>query len=292
MLLKSRILMIGAASMLTLSACNKSDQPKDATPSKTAVIATVNGVNISENRLDMVIKQRQDQPDTPEMRKEMVDQLTIQLLLSQEAVKKGLNKTPDVADQVDFAQQSILANAYIRDYLKSTPVSDDMLKAEYEKIKGQMGGNEYKARHILVENEADAKDIIAKLKKNPKLFAALAKEKSKDAGSKMSGGDLGWFDARRMVPEFGDAVAKLAKNQYTEIPVKSQFGYHIIMLEDTRAKTIPPLEQVKSGLQQQVQQQNVKKLIDELKSKAKINIVQISPAKEIPPAKKPAEQGK
>jgi len=168
-------------------------------------------------------------------------------------------------------------------------VTDDMLKAEYEKIKGQMGGTEYKARHILVDKEADAKDIIAKVKKNPAAFAALAKEKSKDPGSKANGGDLGWFDARGMVPEFGAAVAQLAKGAITDVPVKSQFGYHVIMLEDTRAKAVPPLEQVKQGLQQQVQQQNLKKLFDDLKAKAKIDIVQApAPAAPAAPAAKDA----
>jgi len=237
----------------------------------------------------MLAKQRHGQHESPEMRKEIIEQLSTQFLLSQEAIKKGLDKTPEVSDRIDLSQQSILANAFIQDYLKNSPVSDDMLKAEYEKIKGQMTGSEYKARHILVEKEADAKDIIAKLKKNPKAFESLAKEKSKDDGSKANGGELGWFDPSGMVPEFGAAVAKLAKDKFTEEPVKSQFGYHVILLEDSRPKMIPPLDRIKSELQQQVQQQNLKKLFDDLKAKAKIEIVQaavpaISPTKEIKPA--------
>ena len=295
MLSKFRIPMVGAVFMLTLSACNLSDLSKTATSSKDAVAATVNGTAISENRVDMLVKQRaaQGQPDSPEMRKGVIDQLSLQFLISQEAVKKGLDKTPEVMDQIDLTQQSILANAFVQDYLKNNPVSDDMLKAEYEKIKGKMTGSEYKARHILVEKESEARDIIAKLKKNPKAFESLAKEKSKDPGSKSTGGELGWFDPHGMVPEFGAAVAKLAKGQFTEEPVKSQFGYHVILLEDSRPKTLPPLEQVKPALQQQVQQQNLKKLLDDLKAKAKIEIVQaaapaISPSKE----SKPAEPGK
>jgi peptidyl-prolyl cis-trans isomerase C len=147
-----------------------------------------------------------------------------------------------------------------------------MLKAEYEKFKSQAAGTEYKARHILVENEADAKDIIAKLKQNPKAFEALAKEKSKDTGSKGRGGDLGWFDPRGMVPEFGTAVTQLAKGKFSEEPVKSQFGYHVILLEDSRPKQFQALEQIKAELSQQVQQQNLKKYFDELKAKAKIDI--------------------
>lgn len=286
---KFRILVLGVASGLTLSACNNpTDLSKAAGSSRGIVAATVNGTAINESRVDKVIKQgaTHGQVDTPEARKGIIDQLALQFLISQEAIKKGLDKTAEVADQMDLAQQSILANAFVQDYLKNSPVSDEMLKAEYEKIKIQMAGSEYKARHILVEKEADAKDIIATLKKNPKAFESLAKSKSKDPGSKANGGDLGWFDPRGMVPEFGAAVAKLEKSKFTEEPVKSQFGYHVILLEDSRAKTAPPLEQVKPMLQQQVQQQSLKKLFDDMKAKAKIEIVQATaPANE---EKKPA----
>ncbi|MCK9388308.1 MAG: peptidylprolyl isomerase [Sulfuritalea sp.] len=267
--------------MLTLSACNSSDPSKAAIPSKATVAATVNGTAISESRVALVAMQRgaQGQSDNPNVRKEIIESLSMQLLISQEAIKKGLDKTPEVSDQLDLTQQSILTNAFVQDYLKSSPVSDDMLKAEYEKFKSQMAGSEYKARHILVENETEARDIIAKLKKNPKAFDALAKEKSKDPGSKANGGDLGWFDPRGMVPEFGAALVKLAKDKFTEEPVKSQFGYHVILLENSRPKTTPPLDQVKPALQQQVQQQNLRKLFDDLKAKAKIEIVQaVAPA--------------
>jgi peptidyl-prolyl cis-trans isomerase C len=287
--------MVSAVLTLTLCACNPTDPTKAAPPSKAAVAATVNGTTISESRVDMLVKQRaaQGQADSPELRKAIIEHLSMQLLITQEAIKKGLDKTPEVLDQIDFAQQSIVASAFVQDYLKNSPVSDDMQKAEYEKIKGQMSGSEYKARHILVEKETEAKDIIAKLRKNPKAFESLAKENSKDPGSKANGGDLGWFDPRGMVPEFGAAVAKLEKGKFTEEPVKSQFGYHVILLEDSRPKMIPPLDQVKSALQQQVQQQNLKKLLDDLKAKAKIEIVQASaPAISPPKESKPAEPGK
>lgn len=301
MLLNSRILVASAVLILPLCACNPTDHskttdsPKAAAPSKSAVAATVNGIAISESRVDMLAKKNaaQGQPDTPESRKENIEQLSVQLLLSQEATKQGLDKTPEVSDQIDLTKQAILANAFIQYYLKNTPVSDEMLKAEYEKIKGQMAGSEYKARHILVEKEAEAKDIIAKLTKNPKAFEALAKEKSIDPGSKANGGDLGWFDPSTMVPEFGAALAKLAKGKFNTEPVKSQFGYHVILLEDSRPKMIPPFDQVKSALQQQVQQQNVKKLFDDLKAKAKIEITQAAaPAISQPKEGKPAESSK
>lgn len=275
MSIKSRIVLVSAASLLTLSACNAGEQNKTATaPAAGDVAATVNGTAIGKNRVDLLLKQRagMGQPDSPDTRKAIIDQLAMQLIVSQEAIKKGLDKNPEVTDQIDLTKQSILANAFVQDYIKNNPVSDDMLKAEYDKIKAQMTGSEFKARHILVEKEAEAKDIIAKLKKDAKQFDKLAKEKSKDPGSKDKGGDLGWFDPRGMVPEFSAAAAKLEKGKFTLEPVKSQFGYHVIMLEDSRPLQIPPFEQVKPQLSQQVQQQNLKKLVDDMKAKAKIEI--------------------
>lgn len=283
MSIKSRILLAGAATMLTLSACNASEPAKSV--AKDDVAATVNGTAISKARVELLLKQRSGmgQPGGPDARKAIIDQLAMQLIVAQEATKKGLDKSPEVMDQMELTKQSILANAFVQDYIKNTPVSDDLLKAEYDKIKAQMTGTEYKARHILVKKEAEAKDIIAKLKKDAKQFDKLAKDKSEDPGSKGNGGDLGWFDTRSMVPEFGAAVAKLEKGKFTSEPVKTQFGYHVIMLEDSRPMQVPPFDQVKPGLTQQVQQQNLKKLVDDLKAKAKIEIVETpapAPAKD------------
>jgi len=283
MSIKSRILLVSAVSLLTLSACNSKT---GNTPATGDIAATVNGTPISKDSVDQIVGQRiaMGQPDSPETRKAIINQLAMQMLVSQEAIKKNLDKTPEVIDQIKLTQQSILANAFVQDYTKNNPVSDDMLKAEYDKVKAQMSGTEYKARHILVNKEADAKAIIAKLKKNPKLFDSLAKEHSKDPGSKDKGGELGWFDPRGMVPEFGAAVAKLEKGKFTLEPVKTQFGYHVILLEDTRTKQAPTFEQVKPQLAKQVQDQNLKKLIDDMMAKAKIEIT-ASPA--AAPAKKP-----
>jgi peptidyl-prolyl cis-trans isomerase C len=289
MCIKSRILLAGAVSLLALTACSSNDSPQGAAPAKDAVAATVNGTPISESLVGLMLKQRADlgRPANTEARNQFIDGLAMQLLITQEAVKKGLDKAPEVSSRIELSRQSALVEAFVQDYFKNNPVSDDMLKAEYDKIKAQASGAEYKARHILVEQEAEAKDIIARLKKNPKTFEALAKEKSKDRGSKINGGDLGWFDPRGMVPEFGAAVAKLAKGKFTEEPVKSQFGYHVILLEDSRPQQVQPLEQIKPALTQQVQQQNLKKLFDEMKAKAKIEIVQ-APA----PASAPAQEAK
>jgi peptidyl-prolyl cis-trans isomerase C len=286
MSIKSRILLASAVSLLVLSACNG----KTGNIPAGDIAATVNGTPISKYSVDQIAEQRgaMGQPDSPETRKAIINQLALTMLASQEAIKKNLDKSPDVIDQINLTRQSILANAYVEDYIKNHPVSDDMLKAEYDKVKAQMSGTEYKARHILVDKEALAKTIIAKLKKNPKLFDSLARQYSKDPGSKNKGGELGWFDPHGMVPEFAAAVAKLRKGKFTLEPVKTQFGYHVILLEDTRAKEAPTFEQVKPQLAKQLQQQSLKKLFDDLKANAKIEIT-ASPAEaqSAAPAKKP-----
>ena len=282
--IRNAILAAGAATLLALGACS-ADKTADSAgaTAKGPAVATVNGKAISKSRVDMIVEQgaRSGRPDSPETRKAIIDQLALQTVVADEAVKKGLDKTPAVAEQIEAVRQSILANAYVQDFIKSNPVSDESLKAEYERIKGTITGTEYKARHILVEKEAEAREIIAKLKKDPGSFAKLAAEKSKDPGSKANGGDLGWFDPRGMVPEFGAAVSKLEKGKITETPVKTQFGYHVIQLEDSKPVEAPPFDEVKPELAQQLGQQNLKKQLDDLKAKAKIEMVEApaAPAK-------------
>ena len=273
----SRILLASAVSLLVLSACNPDDKAKSAAAPavKEPAAATVNGIAIAKSRVDMIVQQglAAGQQDSPEARKGIIEKLAMQTLAADEAIKKGLDKSPEIVAQIDLIRQSVLANAYVQDLIKNSTASDDMLKAEYEKIKAKITGTEYKARHILVEKEADAKDIIAKLKKDPGLFEKLAMEKSKDAGSKASGGELGWFDPSRMVPEFVAAVSKLDKGAITQEPVKTQFGYHVIQLEDSKPIEAPPFEEVKPQLAQHLQQQNVQKQMEDLKAKAKIEYV-------------------
>ena len=278
MSIKSRVVLGSAIALFALSACNDKDKaasaPSAAADTKEAVAATVNGTPISKKQLDQIMQQQagQGMPDNPETRKMVIDNLAMQIIVAQEAEKKGLDKVADVKEQLEMARLSIMANSFVRDYMKTATVTDEALKAEYDKFKATQGGNEYKARHILVGTEAEAKDIIAKISKDPKAFEALAKSKSKDPGSKDKGGDLGWFNPHNMVPEFGNAVAKLEKGKFTTEPVKSQFGYHVIMLDDTRPLAVPTLEEVKAGLTQQLQQQNLKKMLDDMKAKAKIDI--------------------
>ena len=240
--------------MLALGACNATNDAQTKSPAA----ATVNGTAISQRTVDMLAKQNagSGRPDTPETRKFIIEQLALQVVVAEEAVKKGLDKKPEVAEQIDAMKQSVLANAYVQDYVKNNPVSDDMVKAEYERIKATITGDEYKARHILVEKESEAKDIIARLKKEPGAFAKIAMEKSKDTGSKARGGDLGWFDAKRMVPEFGAAVGKLEKGKMTQEPVRTQYGFHVILLEDVKPIQAPPVEEVKAQISQQLQEQS------------------------------------
>jgi len=283
--IRTGICFASAASLLALGACNRAGDAG----SKSSAAATVNGTAISQRTVDLLAKQNagSGRPDTPETRKFIVEQLALQMVVAEEAVKKGLDKNPEIAEQIDAMKQSVLANAYVQDYIKNNPVSDDMLKAEYERIKATITGDEYKARHILVEKESEAKDIIARLKKDPGAFAKLAMEKSKDQGSKARGGDLGWFDPKRMVPEFGAAAAKLEKGKFTQEPVRTQFGYHVILLEDSKPIQAPPLEEVKAQLSQQLQEQNLKKQFDAFKAKAKIEFVGASapaPAPAVPEA--------
>jgi peptidyl-prolyl cis-trans isomerase C len=186
-------------------------------------------------------------------------------------------------------KQNVLAGAYVKDYIKNNPVSDDAIKAEYDRIKATISGSEYRARHILVEKESEARDIIARLKKEPGAFAKLAMEKSKDQGSKAKGGDLGWFDLSRMVPEFGDAVSKLEKGKFTQVPVKTQFGYHVILLEDSKPIEAPPLEEVKPQIAQQLQQQNLRKQLDALKASAKVEVIGAAAPVPTAPAAAPAK---
>ena len=293
MLLKSRVVIVSALALLILAACSPKDADKAvSTPTSAAVktddavVATVNGTPITQKEIDLILKQQRGMPDTPETRKMIIDNIALQLIAAQEAVTKGLDKTADTLSEIEMAKQSVLAQAYVQDFIKNDKITDEQLTAEYDKLKAQISGEQYKARHILVKNEDEAKAIIAKLNKDPKSFEALAKAESLDPGSKVKGGDLGWFDANSMVPEFSAAVSKLEKGKFTETPVKTQFGYHVILLEDTRPSTanVPPMEQVKASLTQQMQQQNLKKMLDDMKAKAKIEIVGAAPAAPAAPA--------
>jgi peptidyl-prolyl cis-trans isomerase C len=235
-----------------------------------AKVATVNGVAIPKSRVDAIVRaqEAQGQKDTPELRAAIRDRLITLEIVAQEATHKGMAKTADTLSQIELARINILAQAFRTDYVKNHPVSDDALKAEFEKIKSQMGDKEYKTRHILVEKEAEAKEIIAKLKKGEK-FEELAKA-SKDPGSKDHGGDLDWNQPGGFVKPFSDAMVKLEKGKYTETPVQSQFGWHVIQLDDVRPAKFPDFNEIKPGLQQRMQEAMFEKTVADLRAKAKV----------------------
>ena len=232
---------------------------------------TVNGVAIPQNLADTFIAEQKAQgaPDSPELKNAVHEELIRRELLIQEAKKAGIDKRADVSAQADAARQAIFIRAFVQDYLKKNPITDAQLKADYDKIKAQLGDTEYKARHILVQKEEDAKAIVDNLKKGAK-FEELAKQ-SIDPGSKDNGGDLGWASAGNFVKPFADALTALAKGKFTETPVKTDFGYHVILLDDSRPLSAPSFEEVKPRLQQQAQQQQIGKLVDSLRAKAKVS---------------------
>ncbi|HEV7802331.1 MAG TPA: peptidylprolyl isomerase [Burkholderiales bacterium] len=233
--------------------------------------AKVNGTTIPAYRIEAAVKSRiaQGQADTPELRKGIRDALINQEIVAQEAIKKGLEKQPQVAARIELDRQMTLVNAYFDDYLKKNPVTDDMLKKEYERLKPQLPAKEYRVRHILVDKEEDAKNIIAQIKKGGN-FEKLAAEFSNDPGSKARGGDLDWGPAERYVKPFSDTVTKLKKGQMTDVPVHTDFGYHIIRVDDERATKVPSFDEAKGQLQQLVQNQIVQKAIGDLRAKAKV----------------------
>ncbi|MFC5462878.1 peptidylprolyl isomerase [Massilia niabensis] len=258
MILKPTRLLIAMAAMVALPALAQN-------------VATVNGKAIPASRVDQMVKQVVAQgraTDSPQLREMIKKELVGREVLIQEADKQGVGNRADVKAQIDNARQSIIINAMLADYVKKNPVKDAEVKAEYDKAKAGAPDKEYRARHILVEKEEDAKAIIAKLKGGAK-FEELAKQ-SKDPGSAANGGDLGWTDPTRFVPEFSKAMVALQKGGITETPVKTQYGFHVIRLEETRPVQIPPLDQVKQQVSEQIQQRKLAEYRDSLMKKAKV----------------------
>ncbi|HEX4330618.1 MAG TPA: peptidyl-prolyl cis-trans isomerase [Usitatibacter sp.] len=231
----------------------------------------VNGVTIPQSRIDAMNREltAQGQPDTPERQKAVKDELVNREVLVQEAQRRGIDKNRDVAAQMEMARQAVLVRALFEQEVKNNPITDAQLQQQYEQFKSSMGTNEYKVSHILVDKEDDAKAIIDQLNKGGD-FAAIAKEKSKDPGSKEKGGDLDWGPAARYVKPFADAVTGLQKGQTTSTPVKTDFGYHVIRLDDVRPLQVPPFNEMKQQFMQRAQQAQVQKLVMELRSKAKV----------------------
>ena len=237
-------------------------------------IAIVNGKAVPKARVDAFIKQiqaqaaAQNQQLPPDIETRVRDKVVMDEIFSQEAEKRGLAATPEYKQQMEQARQAVLLQALLTEYGKKNAISDADIQAEYDKFKAQTSGTEYRARHILVEKEDEAKALIAQIKAGGS-FEELAKKNSKDPGSGANGGDLDFAAPGSYVPEFSQAMVKLKKGEMTQEPVKSQFGYHIIKLDDTRQAQIPPLEEVKPQIKQRLEQQKLAAFRDEVRAKAK-----------------------
>ena len=272
-----RVLSFIAAAVLTAGAFAQTAEPAAPTkpaaaPAKEAAapsgnVAVVNGHAIKTADMDLVIRQI-NQKDTPELRAALRDKLIEFEVLMQEAKKRKITEREDVKFQADNAARNVVIGALLREELEKHKLTDDQIKAEYDRQKSLAGEKEYKAHHILVDSEDQAKAIIAKLDKGEK-FEDLAKG-TKDAGSAANGGELDWAPPGAYVKEFSEAMVKLEKGKYTATPVKSQFGYHVIRLDDVRPMQPPPFDLVKARIADSLQQQQVKEFVESLKKKATI----------------------
>ena len=255
------------AGTFAIGAVAQDKAPKKAAAGK----IVVNGVTIPQSRLDMMNKElsASGQPDTAERQQAVREALINREVLAQAAQKRGLDKNPDVMAQVDMARQAVLVRALFESEVKANPITDLDLQKQYEDFKKSMGENEYKIRHILVDKEDDAKAIIAELGKGGD-FAKIAKDKSKDPGSKDNGGDLDWGPSARYVKPFADAVTSMKKGALTTAPVKTDFGFHVIRLDDVRPLKGPAFDERKEQFRQRAQQQQIQKLVMDLRGKAKV----------------------
>jgi peptidyl-prolyl cis-trans isomerase C len=244
--------------------------PKAATPAPKAPAAAKAEAKAlyPQAQFDLLLKERtaQGQPDSPDLRAALREELNTRELLAREARRKGLDKQTDVKTQMDLSSQTVLVRAYVADWLRSNPIPEADLKREYDQIRSQIGDKEYKVAHILVEKEDEAKEVIGELQKGGK-FADIAKARSKDPGSKERGGDLDWNAPANFVKPFSDAMVKAEKGKFTPQPVQTQFGWHVILVEDTREAKVPSYEEVKPQLAQRMQAQHLDRYFRDLRSK-------------------------
>lgn len=241
-----------------------------ALPAVAQNIAIVNGKAVPKARvdslMDQILKQGQ-QSRTPELEAQVRDEVVLREMFVQEAEKRGFQGKADYKVQMEFARQTILIRELFTQYQATHPVTEAEIQAEYAKSTGA-GGTEYRARHILVDTEDQAKTLIAQIKAGAK-FEDLAKKDSKDIGSGENGGDLDFASPNVYVPEFGQALLKLKKGEMTDQPVKSQFGWHVIRLEDTREAQSPPLAEVRPQIEQKLGQMKIAKFRDDIRAKYK-----------------------
>jgi peptidyl-prolyl cis-trans isomerase C len=286
--MKKKIIPLLVAGTALLAGCDqKATDSSSATPaiSKSDAVAVVNGQYIPKTTLAELEKEIAERGHGQTFPKEkLIEELVQRELLVQDAIQKQLDKSSEVIAQLDSARKTLLTQASVQNFIKANPVTDAEIKAEYDsKVAGE-NGVEYKARHILVKTEDEAKKLIAELDKGAD-FAKLANKNSLDAKESQNGGDLGWFVAGQMVAPFSEAVVKLEKGKYTKTPVQTQFGWHVILREDSRKQTPPPLEAVKEQLMPYLQRKKVQNMVETLRKQAKVEI--LVPLTE-EPAKAPA----
>ncbi len=280
--MNNRHYMLLLAAVVAISGCDKIDSMlnpgSDATPESTAavpavtgtVVATVNGTDITQSVVDVYTNQRKTKGGGDESsQEEVLDELIALELMRQEAVNSGLSSTPEVVATLNQLERSTLAGAAIKDYMEKNPVSDEAAQKFYDEKIG-IPGKEYKARHILLETEDDAKNVISLLDSGQD-FSELAKEKS-TGPSGPQGGELGWFGAGQMVKPFSDATAAMEKGSYSKTPVQTQFGWHVIMLDDVRDSTPPPFDDIKERIKMMLVNQNLQEHINAAKGAATIEI--------------------
>jgi peptidyl-prolyl cis-trans isomerase C len=245
--------------------------PAKPAAAATGPVATVNGVQIPRGRLDIVLRQQMARgaQDNDQLRAQLREALINNELLLQEANRSGVAKKPEVQQQIDLVRQEVIANAVVAEYIRVNPIGDADVQKEYERARSQTGDREYKARHVLVKTEDEAKGVLADLKKGVK-FDEIAQKRSMDEGTRAKGGDLDWNVPSNFDKAFADAMVKLEKGKVTDSPVRTRFGFHIIQLDDVRAVNFPPLTQVNQQIQQRLVGQKVDGLLRELRGKAKI----------------------
>jgi len=260
-------LILLLSSLLALSACGKK------APDNSKVLASVNGEAITEADYDDYLRARQMQqppiPDKDKERKVVLDEMVNRVLLVQSAVDHKIDQEPDVYFQLKRQRENILARAMLRQYLKDNPITDAEVRKRYDEVAAKAYKDEFRARHILVRTEEEAREIIAELNKGGN-FAAIAKKKSIDVRSGKQGGELGWFSQEVIVPDFFNAVTKLKKGEITKDPVKTDFGWHVIQLEDIRPHKMLPFDEMKGEIRQLIQQERVDALVKSLKDKGKV----------------------
>lgn len=263
--------IIAVALMAAAATASGQTLPTKKEPAKPGAIATVNGVAVPQARMNLLIQQQgqRGMPDNEQTRAMVREELINRELIAQEAQRTGIGKRREVQTQVDMARQEILVSAYVRDWVRKNPITDAEVQKEYERVKSHAGDKEYKARHILLETEEQAKSMIAELKKGGK-FDELAGKNSKDSGSAQRGGDLDWSVPGTFDPQFSEAMVKLEKGKYTEQPVRTRFGFHVIQLDDVRAIKFPALNEARPRIQQTLVQHKIEALVKSLRAKARI----------------------